>query len=86
MLIGNRIQLLLALDRQINPFGKLLPNQAVDVLTTAPLPMAMEVTEAHPNPRVGRQLCISGHLFALVIGERFSSRLGNAVQFVRKSL
>lgn len=68
-LIRNRIELILAEGRQINALGQILPNQTVDVLTTAPLPRAMRVTEVHLNPSVGCQLRMSGHLFALVIGQ-----------------
>lgn len=44
-LIGNRIQMLLAVDRQVRAFGQVLADQAVDVLVTAALPGAVRIAE-----------------------------------------
>ena len=55
--IGNRIQLLLAVARQVGALGKVLANRAVHVLVGAPLPGAVWITEVYGNT------CGFGQLF-----------------------
>lgn len=49
-LIGNRIQLFLAVDRQVRTFGQILADQAVDVFVAAALPGAVRIAEADRHP------------------------------------
>ena len=45
--IGNGIQVLLAVLRQVRAFGQVLTNQAIDILVAATLPRAVRVTEVN---------------------------------------
>jgi len=78
-LIGDRIKLILAVDRQITALVLVLPNQTIDILRTAPLPKAMRAAKVYIYPRVGCQLCMSGHLLALVIRQRLRHGMGWAM-------
>ena len=84
-LVGNRIELLLAVDRQVHALGQILSNEPVDVLETAQMPRAVRVAEVHLHACVGRQLRVPGHLLALVVRQRLAHRLGNAAQLGRKA-
>lgn len=44
--VGDRIELLLAVDRQVRALGQVLKDQPVGVLARAALPRAVRVTEA----------------------------------------
>lgn len=79
-LVGNRIELRLAVDRQIVALGKVLPDQPIDVLAAAALPRAVRVAEVHLDSRAGCQLRMPGHLLVLVVRQRLAHRFGNAAQ------
>lgn len=49
-LIGNRIQMFLAVDRQVRTFGQILADQAADVLVAATQPRAVRITEVDRPP------------------------------------
>lgn len=83
-LVSNRIELRLAVNRQIRALGQVLPDQPVDVLAVAALLRAMRVTEVDLDARVGTQLCMPRHLFALVVRQRLAHGLGNAAQLSGK--
>ena len=84
--VGNRIELLLAVHRQVCALGQELTDQPVGVLAGATLPRAVRVTEVHHHARVGRQLSMARHLLALVVGQGLAHRLSNAAQLGRESL
>jgi hypothetical protein len=85
-LIRNRSELVLAEGRQINALGEILPYHTVDFLKNYLLLRAMRFKEVHLNPSISCQLRMSGHPFALVIGQCLAHRLGNASQFGRETL
>ena len=84
-LIGNRIELRLAVNRQIGALWQVLADQPIDVLAAASLPRAVRITEVNLDARVGAQLCMPGHLFALVVRQRMAHGFGNAAQLGRKA-
>ena len=84
--IGNGIELLLAVDRQVCALWQVLAHQPVHVLIGATLPGAMRVAKVHSNARVLTELFVHRHLPALVIGHALAQRLGNAQQLVREAL
>lgn len=74
-LVGNSIELFLAVNRQIRDLGQLLSDQSIDILATASLSRALRVTEVGIDTRVGDQLRMPGHLLALVIRQRLTHRV-----------
>ncbi len=84
--VGDRIELLLAVDRQVRTLGQVLAQQAVDILATAPLPRTARVAEVDPDAGGLRQLGVARHFLAAVVGEGLSHRLGNAAQLGGEAL
>ena len=84
--VGNRIELLLAVYREVRALGQVLAYQAVGVLAGAALPRAVRVTEVHHHAGVGRQFGMARHLLALVVGQGLTHGLGNAAQLGREAL
>ena len=57
-LIGNSVELLLAVAREIRALGQVLAHQAVGVLVGAKLPRAVGVTEVHRDARAAAQVVL----------------------------
>ena len=72
--VGNSIQLLLAVYRQIRAFGKVLADQSVDVLVAAALPGAVRVTELDRYAGLLGDLRMARHLSSLVVGHALAGR------------
>ena len=72
--VGNGIQLLLAVYRQIRAFGKVLADQSVDVLVAAALPGAVRVTELDRYAGLLGDLRMARHLSSLVVGHALAGR------------
>lgn len=85
VLIGYRIELRSAVNRQIRPFGEVLPDRPIDILETAAMPWAVRVSEVPTDSRVSPQLHIPGQLIALVVRQRLAHRFCNAAQLGRKA-
>jgi len=83
--VGNRIELSLAVNRQVGAFGQVLADQSIGVLAGSALPGAMRVTEVHHHAGVGRQFGMARHLLALVVGQGLAHRFGNAAQLGREA-
>jgi hypothetical protein len=79
--IGDRIEFVLAVDRQIGALGQVLAQQAVGVLTGAALPGAVRIAEVNLHAGGGSEFAMAGHLLALVVGEALAQRCGNRVAF-----
>ncbi|PAV66370.1 hypothetical protein WR25_04289 [Diploscapter pachys] len=79
-LVGNGIQLFLAVYRQVCALGQVLADQAIDVLVAAALPGAVRVTEVDGHPRLLGDLGMPGHLPALVIGHALAHRQRHPVE------
>ena len=84
--IGNRIELLLAVDAQAGTLGPVLAHQAIHVLVGTPLPRAVRIAEVHGNAGLLAQLLVHGHLPALGLRHAQPHRLRNAQQLVREGL
>lgn len=85
VLIAYRIELRLAVHRQIRAFGKVLPDQPIDILATAAMPWAVRVSEAPTDSRVSPQLHMPSQLIALVVRQCLAHRFCNAAQLGRKA-
>ncbi len=83
--VGNRIEFLLAVHRQIRALGQVLADQAVGVLAGTALPVAVRVTEVHHHAGVGRQFGVACHLLALVVCQRLAHGFGDAAQLGRET-
>ena len=60
--VGNRIQLLLAVHRQIRALRQVLADQSVDVLVAAALPGAVRVAEVDRHPGLLGDFRVTCHL------------------------
>jgi hypothetical protein len=78
--ISNGIELFLAIDRQVRSLGQILTQQAVGVLTGAPLPGTMRVAEVDAHAGVGRQFGMAGHFLSLVIGQALAQRRTDGIE------
>ena len=78
--VGDRIELLLAVDREVRALGQELADQPVGVLAGAALPGAVRVAEVHHHAGVDCQLGMARHLLALVVGQGLAHGFGNAAQ------
>ncbi len=78
--ISDRIELFLAVERQVSALRQVLSQEPVGVLAGPSLPGAMGVAEVDLHPGLGGQLGMARHLFALVIGQRLAHRFSNAVE------
>jgi len=67
--IGNRIELLLAIDLQVRVLGQVLANQPVDVLAGAKLLGAVLIAEGQRHTGVRRQLGMAAHFLALILSK-----------------
>lgn len=68
-LVGDGIELGLAVAGQIGAFGEVLPQQAIGVLAGAALPGAVWIAEVHPDAGLLAELGVQRHFLALVVGE-----------------
>jgi colicin import membrane protein len=85
-LVGDGVELFLAVARQVRALGQVLPHQAVGVFVGAALPRAVRIAEIHGNARALAQLAVAGHLLASVISQRLAQGLGDAQQLVAERL
>ena len=85
-LVRNRVQLLLAVARQVCALGQVLANQANHVFIAAPFPQAVRVAKVHRHAGVLCQLLVQRHFSPLAVGERLTQGLCNANQLVCKRL
>lgn len=76
--ISNRIELVLAVARQICALRQVLAHQAVGVLVRSALPRTVRVTEIDGDVRVGLQLLVARHLPALIMRERLDASAGQS--------
>lgn len=69
---GNGIKLGLSVSRKVGPLGKILAKQSVGVLVDPALPGAVRIGEEHLDREAVCELFVFRHLFASIIGQRFS--------------
>lgn len=78
--VGNGIQLLLAVHRQVRALGQVLADQAVDVLVAAALPGAVWVAEVDRHTGLLGDFRVPRHLSPLVVGHALAYSQRHAVQ------
>ena len=83
--VGNSVEFVLGVDRQVRALGQVLSQQPVGVLARAALPGAVWVAEVHRHAGTRCQLLVARQLLELVLGQAVAHRLGNRVQLGRKA-
>lgn len=78
--VGNRIQLLLAIYRQVRTLGQVLPDQSIDVFVATALPGAVRVAEVDRHAGLLGDLRMASHLPSLVVGHALARRQRHAIQ------
>ena len=81
--VGNGIEFVLTVDREVGAFGQILAKQFVGVLAGPALPGAMWITEVDVHADGGK-LLMPRHFFALVVGKAL--RAGSAWTRVYRAL
>ena len=71
-LVGDSIEVVLAVHRQVRPFGQVLPQQPIGVLTGTALPRAVRIAEVDLHARALGEALMARHLAALVVGQRLA--------------
>ena len=78
--VGDGVEFVLRVDRQIGALGQVLAQQPVGVLAGAALPGAVRVAEVHPHAGVGAQVRVARHLLALVVRQALAHGCGDRNQ------
>ena len=68
--VGNGIEFVLTVDREVGVFGQILAKQSVGVLAGSALPGAMWVTEVDVHASGGGKLLMPRHLLTLAVRQR----------------
>ncbi len=71
---NNDVQLALGVARQVGPLGQVLAQQAIGILVGPPLPGAVQIGKEDLDREMLRQPLMIRHLFAPILGQRFSQR------------
>ena len=71
--MSDGIQLVLDAARQVRALGQVLAQQAIGVLIGAALPGTVRIGKEDLDREPLGQLLVLGHLFAPIIGQRFSA-------------
>src|ERR1700740_3450602 len=83
--VGDGIELVLAVDREVSAFWQVLTHQPVGVLAGAALPRAVRIAEVHAHAGGGAELLMPGHFLTLVVGEALAQWGGDRIQFGREA-
>ena len=83
--VGDSIEFVLCVDREVGSFGQVLSQQAVGVFTCAALPGAMGVSEVHAHAGGRGELLMARKFLALVISEAVAQGFRNRVEFGREA-
>ena len=78
--IGDRIDLLLAVEGQVRALRQVLSEEPIGVLAGAALPGAMGVAEVNLDSGLSGQFGMARHLLPLVIGQGLAQRCGDAIE------
>src|SRR5258708_11134185 len=79
--VGDGVEFVLTVDREIRALGQVLAQQPVGVLTGAALPRAVRVGEVDLDAGGRAEFLMARHLLALVVGEALAQRCGDRVEF-----
>ena len=82
--VGNRVQRILVMHRQIGALGQELAQQSVGVLATALLPRTVRIAKVHLHARGLTERLVPRHLSALVVGERFTQGRSHRIELGRE--
>lgn len=80
--MGNDVQLALGVARQVRTLRQVLTQQPVCILVGPTLPRTMRIGKEDED----RKALVRGHLFAAIIGQRFTQRGGHAPKLPREAL
>jgi hypothetical protein len=64
--VGDSIEFILAVDREVGAFGQVLTQQSVGVFASAALPRAVRVAEVHAHAGGGGELLMPREFFGFV--------------------
>src|SRR5260370_26184342 len=78
--VGDRIEFVLAVDREVGAFGQVLTQQSVGILAGAALPRTVWIAEVDLHAGGGTEILMTGHFLALVIGEALAQGCSDRVQ------
>ncbi len=83
--VGNGIEQVLAVNRQVGALERVLANQQVGVLAGSPLSGSERGVKVHYHAGVGGQVGMTSHFLSLVVGLGLNHRFGNVAQLGRKA-
>lgn len=72
--LGDRVQFVLGVARQICAFGEVLAQQPSGMLSGPALPRTLRVSKAHSDGEPLSQTVVRSHLVAAIIGQGFPQR------------
>src|SRR5258707_9953563 len=78
--VGDGIEFVLTVDREVRALWQILTQQPVGVLTGAALPGTVRIAEVHAHAGGGAELLMAGHFLALVVGEALAQGCSDRVQ------
>src|SRR6202051_5409291 len=78
--VGDGIEFVLTVDREVSTLGQILPQQPVGVLAGTALPWTVRIAEVHAHAGGGAELMMPGHFLTLVVGEALAQWGGDRIQ------
>ena len=85
-LVGNGVEVVLAVHREVGALGQILAQHPVGVLARASLPGTVRVAEVHLHARALGEGLMSCHLAALVVGQRLAQGCRDGVELGAEGL
>src|SRR6202049_4745744 len=79
--VGDGIEFVLTVNREVSTLGQILPQQPVGVLAGTALPWTVRIAEVHAHAGGGAELLMAGHFLTLVVGEALAQWGGDRIQF-----
>ena len=84
--MGNGVQLVLRVARQVRALGQVLAQQAIRILVGAALPWTMRIGNKDLDRKSLGQLRVLGPLFPSVVGQGFPQQGGHMPEFLDEAL
>src|SRR5258706_5016110 len=78
--VGDGIEFVLTVDREVSALWQVLTQQPVSVLTGAALPGTVRIAEVHAHASGGAKFLMAGHFLAPVGRKRLAQRGGDRVE------
>src|SRR5258708_16096181 len=79
--VGDGIEFVLTVDREVSALWQVLTQQPVSVLTGAALPGTVRIAEVHAHASGGAELLMAGHFLALVVRKALAQGGSDRIQF-----